>query len=79
MDLDGITMDPNRALARIREIISHVNSGSLDRRDALPLLDELATIVESLDGWLASGGFPPADWVGESVSDIIDAAHGIEV
>ena len=45
-------MDPNAALAKVRELI-----GDGDSADVL-----LVDAFEALDEWLSKGGFLPSDW-----------------
>lgn len=54
-------MDPNAALARIRELIKDMNTAS-DDLEAAMIGSELATHVEGLDTWLKQGGFLPHEW-----------------
>lgn len=49
-------MDPNEALAEIREICIG-NPASIDG-------DRLAELIQGLDGWITNGGFLPTDWQG---------------
>lgn len=78
-------MDPNAVLAKLRAMIAEMhdtcNTGNYyaQRRWLIENGAEFVDTFTALDDWLASGGFPPADWIGESISDIIDGAHGIEV
>jgi hypothetical protein len=51
-------MDPNSALAAIRELTERVLNGADDRHNARALAES----IESLDTWLTRGGFKPADW-----------------
>lgn len=55
-------MDPNAALAEIRELLAQdrrqLDAGGLHRDDAATLMERL----EALDEWLSKGGFLPADW-----------------
>lgn len=50
-------MDPNEALRRVREHITHIlnDDGDCD-------VTELAEAFDALDGWLTRGGFLPAAW-----------------
>lgn len=51
-------MDPDAALAEIREILS--------RRDMHEGLDaeRLADLIDGLDTWISRGGFLPRNWRG---------------
>jgi len=52
-------MDPDQTLASIRELINqYTNSGSLTADQ----VEQLVILVGSLDKWMSSGGFMPADW-----------------
>lgn len=51
-------MDPNAALAEIREITAHILDGKPDSGQAL----RLAELSEALDEWLSKGGFLPSAW-----------------
>ena len=58
-------MDPNAALALIREIIAETRNGD----DLTSLLENegdralaLIEAVSGLDGWLSKGGILPAEW-----------------
>lgn len=50
-------MDPDAALAEIRDIISRWN-----RDGGLVVAARLAELVDGLDGWLSKGGFLPDAW-----------------
>ena len=54
-------MDPNATLAQIREALTtyRANLYSKAGREAL---QDLAELVEALDGWLSGGGFLPNEW-----------------
>jgi hypothetical protein len=47
-------MDPDAALARIRELSQDLSNNE----DAL----ELANLIRELDAWLSNGGFFPREW-----------------
>ena len=51
-------MDPNAALAEIREIISGYDPDSDEHDEAGRLVD----LVEGLDDWLSKGGALPEAW-----------------
>jgi hypothetical protein len=55
-----MSMDPNEALATIRDIVALYEAGGLS--DKLAALDELAGTVGSLDEWLSRRGPLPSDW-----------------
>jgi hypothetical protein len=56
-------MDPDAALAELREFVAEVKEqrdysvGELEN-----LLSYFAEHFEALDNWLTNGGFLPADW-----------------
>jgi hypothetical protein len=52
-------MDPNRALAVIRELCDTAEELGLLTDD---VIQELVENFEALDEWLAKGGFLPSDW-----------------
>lgn len=55
----GLTdMDPNANLAEQLRITDRINRDAHSKQDVW----RLAELVEALNDWLASGGFPPA-WV----------------
>lgn len=56
-------MDPDAALARIRDLAAAVVDDGWDGVDPGDAI-ELATRVVELDEWLTRSGFPPTDWVG---------------
>lgn len=58
-------MDPNKTLARLRELSSKMlkdyedqASNGIDQDEAC----ELASHVEALDAWMSQGGFTPEGW-----------------
>lgn len=51
-------MDPNANLKEQIEISKRILEGEERDGDA----ERLAELVESLDGWIAKGGFLPARW-----------------
>lgn len=64
-------MDPDECLAQIRAIVNGILAGpaslwtsELSEQEVRLRLITLAGDVRDLDGWLSSGGFPPADWQG---------------
>jgi len=53
-------MDPEVALAELREIVKEVNDGTVSSHtDAM---SRMADLFDGLDGWLTNGGFKPLDW-----------------
>lgn len=49
-------MDPDTNLAEIRKLLSeHYREGTTD-------YGRLADLVDSLDNWMAKGGFMPSSW-----------------
>jgi len=59
-------MDPDAALARIRELASGIITGadSLEMDDYDLSIDgqDLAEAFQGLDEWIMKGGFLPKDW-----------------
>lgn len=51
-------MDPNETLKGIRRIVAKGMDGDIN----LSEYDDLITLFDSLDGWLARGGFLPEPW-----------------
>lgn len=54
-------MDPDAALAVIRELAAEINEAGPDALDEIAAM-RLADHVTGLDQWLTKGGFLPADW-----------------
>lgn len=54
-------MDPDETLTQIRKLIVAWQATE-DTGDATSILEDLSGLVESLDQWLASGGFLPTRW-----------------
>ncbi|MFC9995848.1 hypothetical protein [Nocardia sp. NPDC127526] len=59
-------MDPNTALAEIRDLISQYNEICLwevhDFQEVTGILIGLTDHVAGLDQWLSHGGFLPKEW-----------------
>jgi len=60
-------MDPDANLNEQREIVAAIialqaQRGPLDTDALEQLAIRLADLVDSLDGWIAGGGFLPARW-----------------
>lgn len=55
-------MDPNANLKEQREIAHELLHRALTPNEAKRKAERLAELVEALDGWIAGGGFLPADW-----------------
>ncbi|MFJ9365307.1 hypothetical protein ACIRRA_12930 [Nocardia sp. NPDC101769] len=59
-------MDPNTALAEIRELIKQYNEIGVwdvhDLRGVVNILIELTDHFHGLDQWLSQGGFLPKEW-----------------
>lgn len=51
-------MDPNAALARLRELSVEINKDGGD----YDLIAEMSTVFDGLDQWLSRGGFLPTAW-----------------
>jgi len=52
-------MDPTETLQRIRELLVLIPTTEGWHADNIT---ELTDLVEALDGWMARGGFLPAQW-----------------
>jgi hypothetical protein len=52
-----VRMDPNVALAQIRELVE-----ALQQEPDDSLAEALVDLVEGLDDWLSKGGFLPEPW-----------------
>ena len=55
-------MDPNAALAAIRQAIDQLEHEKLDRDDEIPALYAVVEQFRALDQWLSAGGFTPHAW-----------------
>jgi hypothetical protein len=62
-------MDPNAALAAIREAITSLQEPTDDTEDAWNQVDELVDHVVALDEWLTKGGFLPDAWASAIPTD----------
>jgi hypothetical protein len=58
---EGLDMDPNVALARIRYLATKVLRNGSGWNEA-----ELAMTVQDLDDWIKKGGLLPSDWTRKS-------------
>lgn len=54
-------MDPNTALARMRELVDRVQNAGLND-DAWGIADEMAEVFQGLDVWLTRKGALPVLW-----------------
>jgi hypothetical protein len=54
-------MDPNAALARLRDLANGIDKENDHGRLAY-LAEDMAVVFEGLDDWLSNGGFLPAEW-----------------
>jgi alkyl hydroperoxide reductase subunit AhpC len=54
-------MDPNVTLLRIRDLVSNTHLIGDE-------VDELADLIDALDGWISNGGFLPSDW--ETIKEV---------
>lgn len=59
-------MDPDAALARIRELAERIVNYTVDQ--PVPDKQELAELFLGLDQWICRGGFLPQDWMGENLN-----------
>lgn len=56
-------MDPDAALAAIRDLLVYVdNPDSGDHNDLAAQLNSLVEHIDGLDNWLSHGGHLPASW-----------------
>lgn len=55
-------MDPNEALARIREICDKFNAGEFTFGQAAAQMSTLIELIDGLHEWITKGGFLPNDW-----------------
>lgn len=55
-------MDPNECLSRMLRAANEIED-TTDEIERSMLADELACLVNALDGWIKAGGFLPAAWV----------------
>ncbi len=57
-------MDPDQALADIKDILATMVDGADDHsaEETLGLMDELRPLVADLQDWIGKGGFTPAGW-----------------
>ena len=56
-------MDPEVAYGRMMFLVNK-QLEQIDRQEQLDVdeVDELLTCIQSLNGWLKCGGFPPKEW-----------------
>ena len=55
-------IDPNAALALLRELVARTRSADTNRTDLGVLAKTLAEEIGALDTWLSVGGALPAAW-----------------
>jgi hypothetical protein len=55
-------IDPNAALALLRELVARTRSADTDWTDLGVLAKTLAEEIGALDTWLSAGGALPAAW-----------------
>ena len=55
-------MDPNVALAALRQVFSQWEEWGDLELNATEAMDSLVDLFLGLDEWLTSGGFRPDDW-----------------
>ena len=53
-------MDPDVTLDRLQRMYRSILSTGVE---GFHIANDMAELVEALDGWLSRGGFLPADWV----------------
>lgn len=57
-------MDPNAALAEIREIVKNTHDARYVTFEKIEHeLERLVDLIDGLDNWLSKGGFKPRDWL----------------
>ncbi len=56
-------MDPNANLEELRKLVKEISLS--DKYDPPPFstVDRFVELVEALDNWMSSGGFPPDAWM----------------
>ena len=62
---DGVTMDPDVVLERIRELIKRDLDRDTEGQPTGALAEdmtELCDLAQGLDAWLSKGGVPPKPW-----------------
>lgn len=60
-------MDPNETLRRMRELAKSILDSDITTSITVEVdAEELAQLVQSLDGWITNGGFLPTKWAGRS-------------
>lgn len=59
-------MDPNETLRQIRQAIQRANAvtGAYSQDEFHAEMASVPELFEALDEWIQSGGFLPADWLG---------------
>lgn len=56
-------MDPNETLRRIRELYRSILESDIKASITVETeAEELAELVQALDGWITNGGFMPTKW-----------------
>ena len=55
-------IDPDAALALLRELVARTRSADTDRTDPVVLAKTLAEEIGALDTWLSAGGALPTAW-----------------
>jgi hypothetical protein len=65
-------MDPNECLREMRKLAKSVrkdgSEGEAYEDRCWPDIERLCDLVEALDGWMSSGGFPPKAWERQDLS-----------
>jgi hypothetical protein len=62
MNGDGL-MDPDAALTELRNLATLAANLEPSDPDAHEIATRMGEVFDGLDGWLAGGGFLPADWM----------------
>lgn len=63
-------MDPNTALARLREAIARWSSAS-DADTRNDAASDAADWADALDDWISKGGFLPTAWARDPMADTL--------
>jgi hypothetical protein len=55
-------MDPDAALARLRELLAPAAVDALGDDETSAVLDEVCDLFDGLDNWISKGGVLPKAW-----------------
>lgn len=56
-------MDPNAALAELRQLVAEHNELADYDSATLVRCDRMCELIEALDNWVMAGGFLPIEWL----------------